>query len=264
MSGRTPFIAGNWKLHHSVPAAVALASEVVDAWEALEDAAPAGREVEVCVAPVATALYAVAQAVSESRLGLAGQNCYHEPQGAFTGEVSPALLRDAGATHCIIGHSERRTLFGETDAHVALKLRALLAADVVPILCVGETLAQRDAGDTEAVVLGQLRAALTGLDAAALGELIVAYEPVWAIGTGRTASPADAQTVHAALRHAVEADLGAPLADALRILYGGSVKPSNAADLLGQPDIDGALVGGAALTSEQFIPIVAAAYGTLA
>ncbi|MBK7150373.1 MAG: triose-phosphate isomerase [Sandaracinaceae bacterium] len=259
-SQRTPFIAGNWKLHHSVAAAIELTGQIVEAWETLDRAAGPNAAVEVCVAPVATALYSVAQAVADSAIFLAGQNCYHEAQGAFTGEVSPALLRDAGASHCIVGHSERRTLFGETDAAVALKVRALLAAGLVPILCVGETLSERDAGETEAVVLRQLRGALDGLDAAALADLIVAYEPVWAIGTGRTASPADAQAVHAAIRAHVRASFGEPLAEGLRILYGGSVKASNAAELLGQPDIDGALVGGASLTADLFVPIIAAAY----
>ncbi|MBP7681268.1 MAG: triose-phosphate isomerase, partial [Deltaproteobacteria bacterium] len=232
----------------------------VEAWETLDRAAGPNAAVDVCVAPVATALYSVAQAVADSAIFLAGQNCYHEAQGAFTGEVSPALLRDAGASHCIVGHSERRTLFGETDAAVALKVRALLTAGLVPILCVGETLSERDAGETEAVVLRQLGGALDGLDAAALADLIVAYEPVWAIGTGRTASPADAQAVHAAIRAHVRASFGEPLAEGLRILYGGSVKASNAAELLGQPDIDGALVGGASLTADLFVPIIAAAY----
>jgi len=259
-SPRTPFIAGNWKLHHSVAAAIELTAQIVDAWEELDRAAGANASVEVCVAPVATALYAVAQSMADSTIFLAGQNCYHEAQGAFTGEVSPGLLRDAGASHCIVGHSERRTLFGETDSGVGLKLRALLASGLVPILCVGETLTERDAGETEAVVLRQLSAALSGLSASALGDLIVAYEPVWAIGTGRTASPADAQEVHAAIRDHIRASFGDALADGLRILYGGSVKASNAAELLGQPDVDGALVGGASLTAELFIPIIAAAY----
>jgi triosephosphate isomerase len=170
-------------------------------------------------------------------------------------------LRDAGASHCIIGHSERRALFGETDAAIASKLRALLEAGLVPILCVGETLEQRDAGETEGVVIAQLRGALGELNASALATLIVAYEPVWAIGTGRTASPEDAQAVHAAIRAELSRAFGAPFASGLRILYGGSVKASNAAELLGQADIDGALVGGAALTSELFVPIIAAAYG---
>lgn len=260
MSARVPFIAGNWKLHHNIPAAVALAGQIVDAMEPLARAAGPSKTVEVCIAPVATALYAVAQSVAESELLLAGQNCHHEPQGAFTGEVSPALLRDAGASHCIIGHSERRALFGETDAAIALKLRALLEAGLVPILCVGETLEQRDAGETEGVVIAQLRGALGDLSASALATLIVAYEPVWAIGTGRTASPADAQAVHAAIRAELAASHGDSLAQAVRVLYGGSVKASNAAELLSQPDIDGALVGGASLSSELFVPIIAAAY----
>jgi triosephosphate isomerase len=216
--------------------------------------------VDVCVAPVATALYAVAQSMADTEILLAGQNCYHASQGAFTGEVSPELLRDAGASHCIVGHSERRTLFAETDEGVNLKLKALLKNDLVPILCVGETLAQRDAGDTQSVVLGQLDAALEGLSATQLKTLVVAYEPVWAIGTGRTASPADAQAVHAAIRARISATHGEGLAEGLRILYGGSVKPSNAAELLAQPDIDGALVGGASLSAELFVPILEAAY----
>ena len=258
-TARIPFIAGNWKLHHGVDAAVELATGVVERWEAL------GRErsgeVEVCMAPVATALYPVAQAVADSDVALAGQNCWKDASGAFTGELSPALLKDAGASHCIIGHSERRTLFGETDSGVRAKLAALLEAGVAPILCVGETLEQREAGETDAVVCGQLDAALSGIAADTLGPLIVAYEPVWAIGTGRTASPADAQAVHAALRARLEETHGEAVAAATRILYGGSVKPANAAELLAQPDIDGALVGGASLKVDSFAGIIEAAYG---
>ncbi|MEM9072315.1 MAG: triose-phosphate isomerase [Myxococcota bacterium] len=251
MTERRPVIAGNWKLNKTVDEALALVG-------GLREAVDAASDVDVIVAPVATALHPVCTALRGSRLGVAGQNTHEQNAGAFTGELSPALLNDVGCQFCIVGHSERRTLFGETDAGVHSKAGALLEAGLSPIVCVGEQLAEREAGKTLEVVLGQVDAALEGLN---LENVILAYEPVWAIGTGRTASPADAQEVHAAIRARITETHG-PVAQGLRILYGGSVKPANAADLLAQPDIDGALVGGASLVAESFLAILKAAQNT--
>ena len=248
---RTPLVAGNWKLHKSIGEAVALVETLRAAVDELEG-------VDVVVGPVATALHRVATALEGSTIGLSAQNCWHEESGAFTGEVSPLLLADAGCTYCIVGHSERRQLFGETDAGVAKKAKALQAHALVPIVCLGETLDQREAGKTLDVCLGQLEASLDGVDVDG-ARLVLAYEPVWAIGTGKTAEPADAQEVHAALRARIRERHGEAAADSLRILYGGSVKAANAVELLSQPDIDGALVGGASLEAETFVPIVKAA-----
>jgi len=253
MSARTPFVAGNWKLHKRIDEAVAL----VGALRAELGDGFAG--CQVAVAPVATALHAVSGALEGSSIGLSGQNCYHEAQGAYTGEVSPLLLADAGCQLCIVGHSERRQLFGETDAGVRQKIAALLAQGLAPIVCVGETLEQREAGSTLEVILGQVRAAFDGLTSEQMAPVVVAYEPVWAIGTGRTASPADAQEAHAAIRGQIQETFGDLVAKSLRILYGGSVKPDNAAELLRQPDLDGALVGGASLDAKSFASIVRAA-----
>ncbi len=253
---RTPLVAGNWKMHRTIGESVELARAVLHGLD--RDA-----RVEVVVAPVFTAIWAVHEALcsyerGESRVGLAAQDVYWEPEGAFTGEVSAPLLKDAGCAYVIVGHSERRQLFGEQDEAVRRKVAALLSHGLTPIACVGETLEQREAGETEAVVLGQLDAALTGLDAGSVARVVLAYEPVWAIGTGRTAKPEDAQAVHAAIRGRLRERFG-DAAERVRILYGGSVKPENAAELMGQPDIDGALVGGASLKAESFLAIVRAA-----
>ena len=249
MSTRTPLIAGNWKLHHTVAESQALAGDIS---ERVGD----GLLCEVVVAPVATSLVPVRETLAGSAVGLAAQNVHWEDSGAFTGELSPALLLDVGCTHCIIGHSERRQYFGETDAGVRKKASALLVHKIIPIMCVGESLEQREAGKTLDVVLGQIEAATEGLDAVALAPLVVAYEPIWAIGTGRTAKAGDAQQVHRAIRSCLGALKGESWADAVRILYGGSVKPSNADELLAEPDVDGALVGGASLSADNFIPII--------
>jgi triosephosphate isomerase len=249
---RTPFVAGNWKLHKTVSESVALV-------EALRAEVDEVEGVDIAVGPVATALHPVAQALEGSVIRLAAQNTWHEAEGAFTGELSPLLLADVGCTYCIVGHSERRQHFGETDAGVARKARALQSHDLVPIVCLGESLEEREAGRALEICLRQLHASLHGV--AVHGDrLVMAYEPVWAIGTGKTASPEDAQEVHAALRKALREEHG-DAGDAVRILYGGSVKPANAAELLGQDDIDGALVGGASLKAETFAPIVRAAAG---
>jgi triosephosphate isomerase len=249
MTDRTPLIAGNWKLHNTVAESQALAG-------AIAAHVGTGLACEVVVGPVATSLTAVKQTLEGSAVGLSAQNTHWEDSGAFTGELSPVLLLDAGCGYCIIGHSERRQLFGETDAGVRKKVAALLVHKVVPILCVGESLEQREAGQTLEVVLGQVEAATEGLDAVALAPLVIAYEPIWAIGTGRTAKAEDAQEVHGAIRARLAELKGESWASSVRILYGGSVKPSNADELLAQADIDGALVGGASLSADNFIPII--------
>jgi len=249
---RRPFVAGNWKLHKKVSEAASLARD-------LKGRLAAGREAEVAVAPVFTSLSAVKEALGGSAIQLSAQNVHFEDQGAFTGEVSAPLLADVGCAYCIVGHSERRHVFGDTDDNVNKRVHALMNHGVKPILCVGEQLSEREANKTLDVVLGQLNAGLEGVGRDRAEELVVAYEPVWAIGTGRTASPADAQEVHEAIRSRLAERFDQGAADAIRILYGGSVKPNNAAELLAQPDIDGALVGGASLTADTFIPIVEAA-----
>ena len=249
MNKRKPLIAGNWKLHNTLAESQALAA-------AIAAHVGTGSSVDVVLGPVATSLAVVREAIKGTSVGLAAQNTHWEDSGAWTGELSPALLVDAGCGYGIIGHSERRQFFGETDAGVRKKVAALLVHKVVPILCVGETLEQREAGQTLDVVLGQVEAATEGLDAVALAPLVVAYEPIWAIGTGRTAKAEDAQEVHRAIRGHLAELKGQSWADSVRILYGGSVKPNNANELLSQPDVDGALVGGASLSADNFIPII--------
>jgi len=249
---RTPFVVGNWKLHKTVAEATALVTE-------LKNQLGAVKGVDVGVAPVFTSLWPVARRLEGSSIALAAQNCFYEEKGAWTGEVAPSLLADAGCTWVIIGHSERRQHFGETDDTVARRVKAALAAGLGVIACVGETDAQRDAGATFAVVDQHLAGALAHVDAAASARVVIAYEPVWAIGTGRTATPAQAQEVHAHIRTRLRERLGAAAGDAMRIQYGGSVKPGNAEALMSQEDIDGALVGGASLEAADFVAIVKAA-----
>jgi triosephosphate isomerase (TIM) len=251
MSARRPFVAGNWKLHKTLAESTALAEQVV--------AGASSIEAELAVAPVFTALSKVAEVLSGSLVGLSAQNLTWETQGAFTGEVGPLQLRDVGCRYVIVGHSERRQLFGETDATVNKRTRAALQHGLAPIVCVGETLAEREAGQAEAVVVRQLTLGLAQIESAVASAIVIAYEPVWAIGTGKNAEPKDAQDMHARIRAAVGQALGPSVAAELRILYGGSVKPDNAKALLGQPDVDGALVGGASLTAESFLAIAAAA-----
>ncbi|ABS26482.1 triose-phosphate isomerase [Anaeromyxobacter sp. Fw109-5] len=246
---RQKFVCGNWKMHKTVAETAALVRELRSA---LGDAAG---EVQVAVAPPFTALAAAVEAARGSAIEIAAQDVHWEKQGAFTGEVSAPMLADVGCRHGIVGHSERRQLFGETDEAVRKKVGALLAAGVRPIVCVGETLAEREAGRTLEVVDRQVRQGLAGLSVDELGRLTIAYEPVWAIGTGKTATSAQAQEVHAAIRRILR-DVGAPVADQIRVQYGGSVKPENAAELMAQPDVDGALVGGASLKAADFIAIV--------
>jgi triosephosphate isomerase len=250
MTKRLPLIAGNWKMHKTLGEARALAREVC------QGVAGTPR-VEVALAPPYTALTAVAAELAGTPVRLAAQDTFWERQGAFTGAISPLMLKDAGCLYVIVGHSERRQHFGDTDRTVNLKLKAVLAADLCPILCVGETIAERQAGRTLKVVGRQIKEGLADLSAATPELLVVAYEPVWAIGTGLTATPDQAQEVHAFIRGQLAGLLGA--ADGIRILYGGSVTPENSASLMGEPDIDGALVGGASLKSDSFLKIIAAA-----
>ena len=211
------------------------------------------------LAPPFTALAAVADACRNTRIAVAGQNLHWAPEGAFTGEISAGMLTGAGAAHVILGHSERRQLFREDDALVARKTRAAIDAGLTPIVCVGETLDQREAGETMAVLGGQIEGSLAGVTPGELAALVVAYEPVWAIGTGRTATPDQAQDAHAHIRRCLAGLGGAEAAGACRLLYGGSVKPANAEAIAGQADVDGALVGGASLDPASFAEIVAAA-----
>ena len=249
---RTPLLAANWKMHKTVAEAVAFV-------RAFLPLAADADHAEIVIAPPFTALAALAAACRGANIAVAGQDVHWEGHGAFTGEVSVAMLAEAGASHVIIGHSERRRLFGETDATVNRKVRAALAGELTPIVCIGETLDQREADETEAVLDGQIDGGLAGLDAPQIGTIVVAYEPVWAIGTGRTATPDQAQAAHAHIRGRLAGLAGAEAAERCRLLYGGSVKPGNAAELAAQADVDGALVGGASLDPDSFARIVAAA-----
>ena len=247
---RIPVFAANWKMYKTVHEAVAFTKEFRRALQDVEN-------VEVVLAPPFTALHAVAEAARASEIAVAGQDLYWEKEGAFTGEVSAAMLKEAGAEYAIVGHSERRRLFGDSDAWVNRKTRAALAAGLVPIVCIGETLEEREAGQTLSVLDRQIAGAFEGVTAAQVAALVIAYEPVWAIGTGRNATPAQAQEAHAHIRGRLRSTFGEETAAACRILYGGSVKPDNVAELRAQPDVDGALVGGASLNVNSFHDIVA-------
>ncbi|HEU0033584.1 MAG TPA: triose-phosphate isomerase [Kofleriaceae bacterium] len=249
---RTPFVVGNWKLHKTIAESLALVTE-------LKNQLGAVKGVQIGVAPTFVSVAAVAKRLEGSNIATCGQDCHWETKGAWTGEVSPPLLADAGASWVIVGHSERREHFGDTSENVGKKARAVLAAGLGAIVCVGETLAERDGGRTLSVVDEQIALGLAGIEPAQTERLVIAYEPVWAIGTGRTATPAQAQEVHAHIRMRLAERFGTPAADAIRIQYGGSVKPSNAEALIAEKDIDGALVGGASLEAADFIAIVKAA-----
>ena len=246
---RIPFIAANWKMFKSVQESVVFAKEFRNLVKDMAD-------VEVVIAPPATALHAVAEAVRNSPIGVAGQNLHWEREGAFTGEVSAGMLKEAGAEYVIIGHSERRQLFGETDETVNRKLIASVAAHLTPIVCIGETLAQRDGNETLAVLDRQIKYGLDGLTADQIGALVIAYEPVWAIGTGRNATPAQAGEAHAHIRARIRQWFGGTAADQCHVIYGGSVKPDNIRELASLADVDGALVGGASLEVRSFFEIV--------
>lgn len=249
---RRPFIAGNWKMNLDMASAVALAEEVAAAAEKVDG-------VDMAVCPPSVYLAPVRKALDGSKVGLGAQDAYHEPKGAFTGEISTAMLCDLGCTYVILGHSERRHVLGETDEMVNKKVLAALEAGLLPIVCVGELLDEREAGKTLDVIRGQLDGSLAGLSAEQMLRIVIAYEPVWAIGTGKVATPQQAEEVHLDLRKILEERYNTEVADTVRIQYGGSVKPDNAADLLAQPNIDGALVGGASLKVELFMGIVAGA-----
>ncbi len=250
MSSRTPIVVGNWKLNKTVAEALELVTE-------LKNQLASVRDVEIGVSPVFPALHPVSKRLEDSNIGVAGQNCHWEDRGAFTGEVAPSLLADAGCKYVIIGHSERRQYFGETDDGVNRKTKAALEAGLVPIVCIGETEEERDTGATFTRVEHQLTNGLGGIDAGDLAKIVLAYEPVWAIGTGRTATPDQAQEVHAFIRDKVR-QLAGDVADQIRIQYGGSVKPENAETLARQADIDGGLIGGASLKADSFVAIVKA------
>lgn len=253
MPDRRPLIAGNWKMHHDHFAAIQLTQKLSylldrDDYDA----------VDVVLCPPFTDLRSVQTTLESDRIPMAlgAQNCHWEDQGAFTGEVSPAMLAKLNVRYVIAGHSERRQLFGETDDVVNRKVRAVLAHGMTPILCVGETLEEKEAGATAARVDGQVRAGLAGVARDSVAGMVIAYEPIWAIGTGRNATPDDAQATIAAVRATVREVAGDAVASAVRIQYGGSVKPGNIASLMEQPDIDGALVGGASLDADEFARIV--------
>jgi len=248
---RTPFIAGNWKMHKNSTETAKLIGEIKKLTANVSG-------VDITVAPPFTSLAAAKEALGSSSIGLCAQNVHWEEKGAFTGEVSPKMLLDAGCGWAIIGHSERRQYFCETDETVSKRFRAALSAGLGAIVCVGETLEEREADKTSGVVERQLDGAFQNMENSNLEKVIVAYEPVWAIGTGRTATGEQAQEVHGLIRKNLALRLGANFGDSTRILYGGSVKPGNAAELLGLPDVDGALVGGASLIAEDFSAIIRA------
>ena len=248
---RTHVVAGNWKMNKTAAETRAL---IADIRASVNDGATA---TQVVVCPPFTNLQAAAEALAGSKIALGAQNLHWEASGAFTGEISAAMLKDLGVTHVIIGHSERRQYFAETCETVNRKLKSALAAGLVPIVCVGETLAEREEGRMEVVITNQIKAGLAGVGAELAG-IIIAYEPVWAIGTGRTATSAQAQEVHALIRATLAGLAGADVAAKVRIQYGGSMKPENAGELMAQPDIDGGLIGGAALKAADFAAIVKA------
>jgi triosephosphate isomerase len=246
---RTPFIAGNWKMHKTVVETVkyvkqfrAMVKDVIG--------------VEIVIAPPFIALHAAAEAARNSNVAVAAQNLYWEREGAFTGEISATMIAEAGAEYVIIGHSERRTLFGETDASVNRKLAAAFAGGLTPIVCIGETLDQRERNDTFAVLDRQIKEGLDGITSGQVVQLVIAYEPVWAIGTGRNATPGQAAEAHSHIRKRLQNWFGADAAELCRVIYGGSVKPENIRELASQPDVDGALVGGASLDVKAFADIV--------
>jgi triosephosphate isomerase (TIM) len=251
---RKPLIAGNWKMFKTVHEAVLYIKELR---ALVRDA----RNVDVVVAPPFTAIHAASEVARNTNIEIAAQDLYWEREGAFTGEVSGPMIREAGADYVIVGHSERRTRFGETDVMVNRKIRAALGAELTPIACIGETLEQRDANQTLAVLDDQLKVGFDDLTAAQVQEIVIAYEPVWAIGTGRNATPEQAQEAHQHIRTRLRQWFGGDAAEQCRILYGGSVKPDNIRSLALQPDVDGALIGGASLDARAFSDIVHQAQG---
>ena len=248
---RTPIIAGNWKMNKRLEDAIALA-------EAVASATSDVKNVDVVVAPTFVCLASVASALEGTHVGVAAQNMHTATSGAFTGEISPTMLTDVGCGHVILGHSERRQFFGETDRGVNEKAKVALAHGLIPIICIGESLGEREAEQTMDKVSFQVTAALSGIGEEDITKVVLAYEPIWAIGTGKTATPEQAQEVHASIRALLAQLYSEDIAQQIRIQYGGSVKPANIADLISQPDIDGALVGGASLKADSFSQIVMA------
>ncbi len=251
MTSRRPIIAGNWKMHGTRAETERLLSALQ-----LQSAGDACSDREVIVAPPFTSLETAARLLAGSPIRLAAQNLYWEPHGAFTGEVSGPMLQELGCSYVILGHSERRQFFGETDEQVARKVKAAQAHSLIPIICVGETLEERENGSTTTIIARQVQGALQGQTPTEVASLVIAYEPVWAIGTGRTATPAQAQEIHTAIRALLAALTNQSTAAEVRILYGGSVKPENVDGIMAQADIDGALVGGASLQADAFARIV--------
>ncbi len=249
MEPRKPMIAGNWKMFKTCREAGETAGKLAELTAGVT-------EVEIMIAPPFTALTTVAEAVSNSPVKLGAQNMHWEKEGAFTGEISAAMIASAGCSHVIIGHSERRQFFGETDETVNKKIHSAMDAGLIPVFCVGETESERESGETFSVLDKQVQKGLQDLNLNGPNELLVAYEPVWAIGTGRTATPEQAEEAHAYIRKLIKQELGGGQADSVRILYGGSVKPENIAELMRLPNIDGALVGGASLEAEKFSRII--------
>ena len=249
MSPRIPFIAGNWKMYKTVAEAVVFVKELKLAVKDFD-------KVEIAIAPPFTALHGVAEAARNSNIGVAAQDLYWEREGAFTGEISPQMVKEAGAEYAIVGHSERRRLFGESDAIVNRKAMAAIGAGLTPIVCIGETLEERERDETLAVLDRQIKDGLGAISSEQLAEIVLAYEPVWAIGTGRTATAAQAGEAHAHIRKRLRQWFGADAADRSHIIYGGSVKPDNIRELIAEEDVDGALVGGASLDVRGFTEII--------
>jgi triosephosphate isomerase (TIM) len=246
---RKPIIAGNWKMYKTIPEAKILVSGMLSKLKGLND-------VEVVFCPPFTALSTVKELIKGTSCAVGAQNLYWKEQGAFTGEISPLMLKDIGCDYVIIGHSERRQYFGETDATVNLKVKAALAVGIKPIICVGESLAEREAGETDALIKKQTEKALEGIEASAIPTLVIAYEPIWAIGTGKSSSSKDANQVIGLIRKTVANLFGKEVAEQMRIQYGGSVKPENIKEYMAEPEIDGALVGGASLDAESFFKLI--------
>jgi triosephosphate isomerase len=251
---RKPFVAGNWKMNTNSRTSVGLVKRIASG-----SAETAGQSVTVAVCPPFVYLQAVAQALSSSNIAVGAQDIYSEPEGAFTGEISSAMLKDVGCSYCLCGHSERRHIIGESDELINKKVTAAIGGGLLPILCVGELLEEREASQTNQVVTRHVKEGLAGLNGEKLQAVTIAYEPVWAIGTGRTATPEQAQEVHDFIRKLLAQMYDDESAEEIRILYGGSVKPGNAADLMAQKDIDGLLVGGASLKADDFLAIIQAA-----
>ena len=254
---RRPLVAGNWKMNTTRESGAALGKALSEGVGAATD------KVDVLVCPPFPYLTTVGDAIGGSSIALGGQDAWFEASGAFTGEVANDMLKDVGCTYVILGHSERRHVLGECDEKTNKKVKATLAAGLKAVLCVGELLEEREGNQTEAVLDRQMAGGLAGVDASEMDNVVIAYEPVWAIGTGKTASPEQAEAAHAHLRKWLESNYNADVAAGMRILYGGSVKPANAAELIGQANVDGALVGGASLKAELFLPIIEAAVGTV-